>query len=77
MEIEYMQATKDLSNLEIDQQNVKKKVDKSDALVKNLSGESTRWQKSSAEFKDNMACLTGDVLQAAAVLTYIGFFDHQ
>lgn len=71
-----MQATKDLSKLEDDQKAVKTKVDKANALVRNLSGESIRWTNSSNTFKDNMACLTGDVVQAAGILTYIGFFDH-
>lgn len=51
-------------------------MDKSDALVKNLSTELVRWKRSSTDFKDNMACLMGDVLLASGVLTYIGFFDH-
>lgn len=55
---------------------MKKKVDRSDALFKNLSQELIRWQKSSLSFKDNMASLMGDVLLSSGVLTYIGFFDH-
>jgi len=66
----------DLTKLEEEQKSVKKKVDRSDALFKNLSSELIRWQKSSLNFTDNMASLMGDVLLSSAVLTYIGFFDH-
>ena len=66
----------DLTKLEEEQKSVKKKVDRSDALFKNLSSELIRWQKSSLSFTDNMARLMGDVLLSSAVLTYIGFFDH-
>ena len=77
MELDFGLANKDLFRLEEEQKKVKAKVDKADALVRNLSGESHRWTKQSADFKDNMNALVGDTLQAAALLTYIGFFDHQ
>ena len=76
MQMEYQVLVTELTNLEQEQKSVKSKVERSDALFKNLSSELRRWQKSSSDFDDNMACLVGDVVYAAAVLTYIGFFDH-
>ena len=76
MQAEFQELVTDLSKIETEQKTVKAKVEKSDALVKNLSTELVRWQKSSADFRDNIACLMGDVLLASGVLTYIGFFDH-
>jgi dynein heavy chain 1 len=66
----------ELTKTEEEQKSVKNKVERSDALFKNLSSELVRWQQSSLNFKDNMASLMGDVLLASGVLTYIGFFDH-
>lgn len=65
----------DLNKLEEEQKTVKGRLERADDLFKNLSSELTRWQESSLNFKEKMACLTGDVLMAAGVLTYIGFFD--
>lgn len=55
---------------------VKEKVDRSVQLIKNLSSERVRWEESSQNFVNQMACLVGDCLYASAFLTYIGFFDH-
>lgn len=76
MQQEYQVLVINLSKLEEEQKTVKRKVDRSDALFKNLSSELVRWVQSSGNFKDNLACLVGDVLLASGVLTYIGFFDH-
>ena len=76
MQQEFQVLVTDLTKLEEEQKSVKKKVDRSDALFKNLSSELIRWQKSSLSFTDNMASLMGDVLLSSGVLTYIGFFDH-
>ena len=55
---------------------VQDKVKRSKHLIQNLSAESGRWESSSQSFKEQMACLLGDVLLSAAFLTYTGFFDH-
>lgn len=62
MNIDFHAANSKLFELKEEQKKVKAKVDKADALVRNLSGESHRWQKQSADFKDNMNALVGDVL---------------
>lgn len=66
----------ELTKTEEEQKSVKSKVERSDALFKNLSSELIRWERSSLNFKDDMASLAGDVLLSSGVLTYIGFFDH-
>ncbi len=54
---------------------VKEKVERSVSLIRNLSSERQRWENSSKDFVNQMACLVGDCLFASAYLTYIGFFD--
>jgi|LauGreDrversion4_2_1035121.scaffolds.fasta_scaffold81998_3 lipid II:glycine glycyltransferase (peptidoglycan interpeptide bridge formation enzyme) len=76
MQQEFQQLVTELTKTEEEQKTVKNKVEKSDALVKNLSSELTRWERSSLNFKDDMASLAGDVLLSSGILTYIGFFDH-
>ena len=55
---------------------VQEKVNRSVALITNLSSERARWEESSKSFVDQMSCLLGDCLFASGFLTYIGFFDH-
>jgi len=76
MQQEFQQLVTELTKTEEEQKTVKNKVEKSDTLVKNLSSELTRWERSSLNFKDDMASLAGDVLLSSGILTYIGFFDH-
>lgn len=77
MQTGYQELVTELNNLTREQQAVKTKVERANSLYKNLSTELVRWEQSSQNFKDSMSCLTGDVLLSSAVLTYIGFFDHQ
>ena len=67
---------KDQGKLEEEQLTVKNKVERSDALFKNLSSELIRWVGSSKDFTEKMSNLVGDVLLSSGFLTYIGFFDH-
>ena len=76
MQTDFQQLMLELSKTEEEQTSVKNKVERSDALFKNLSSELIRWERSSLNFKDDMASLAGDVLLSSGVLTYIGFFDH-
>lgn len=59
----------------MDMKTVQEKADRSVNLLKNLSSERARWEESSNNFVNQMACLVGDCLFSAGVLTYIGFFD--
>lgn len=77
MQDNYQELVTELNNLAKEQQAVKQKVERANSLYRNLSTELVRWEESSKSFKENMSCLTGDVLLCSGVLTYIGFFDHQ
>ena len=62
-------------SLKRQQEEVGRKVTRSQNLFKNLSAERGRWQESSEGFREQLANLVGDVLLSAGFLTYIGFFD--
>jgi dynein heavy chain 1 len=73
---EYGQLIGELQVIKADKAKVQEKVSRSQKLIQNLSAERVRWEASSQSFKEQIACLMGDVLLAAAFLTYTGFFDH-
>jgi dynein heavy chain 1 len=56
---------------------VSAKVERSIALLSNLSSERDRWDASSAAFKAAMATVVGDSILAAAFVAYIGVFDQR
>lgn len=76
LKTEYAGLIAKVENIKHDMKTVKEKVDRSVQLIKNLSSERVRWEESSKNFVNQMACLVGDCLYAAGFLTYIGFFDH-
>jgi len=76
MTMEYSQLVQEQNNIKTEQKQVKSKVERSESLYKNLSGELIRWQASNLSFKERIAGLLGDTLLSSAVLTYIGFFDY-
>mmetsp|Transcript_29208 Transcript_29208/g.38890 ORF Transcript_29208/g.38890 Transcript_29208/m.38890 type:complete len:202 (-) Transcript_29208:3430-4035(-) len=76
MSREYSQLVQEQNNIENEQKTVKRKVDRSESLYRNLSSELIRWKGSSQSFKERLASLLGDTLLSSAVLTYIGFFDY-
>lgn len=76
MSREYSQLVQEQNNIVIEQSVVKNKVERSNSLYSNLSGELVRWELSSKNFKERIASLLGDTLLSSAVLTYIGFFDY-
>ena len=76
MNSEFAQLTQDKNDIEKQQGTVKRKVERSNSLYRNLSSELTRWKGSSLSFKERIASLLGDTLLSSAVLTYIGFFDY-
>jgi len=73
---EYAMLIAKVENIKNDMKTVQVKVDRSIQLIKNLSSERERWEDSSKNFENQMACLVGDCLFAAGFMTYIGFFDH-
>jgi len=57
------------------EQKTKEKADLADRLVKGLSGERIRWGETCEELKKQNTLLIGDVLLAAAFVSYIGPFS--
>jgi len=55
---------------------VETKVNRSIALLQNLSSERVRWEKESKTFDANMSTVIGDSMLAGAFLAYSGFFDQ-
>jgi len=56
---------------------VRSKVNRSERLLASLSSEEDRWNNSSQSFDSQIETLVGDVLVAAAMLAYGGFYDQQ
>lgn len=52
-------------------------MNRSTALLKSLSAERDRWEKTSETFKNQMSTIAGDCLLSAAFITYAGYFDQQ
>ncbi|RKP02777.1 hypothetical protein CXG81DRAFT_10371 [Caulochytrium protostelioides] len=55
---------------------VKRRVERSLALIENLSSENLRWQEASSSFGAQMATIPGDALLSAAFLAYSGWFGQ-
>ena len=53
------------------------KVTRAESLLKSLSHENERWEKSSASFNSILQSMIGDGLLLAAFLTYSGYFDFK
>uniref|UniRef100_A0A2P2HXP1 Dynein heavy chain, cytoplasmic n=1 Tax=Hirondellea gigas TaxID=1518452 RepID=A0A2P2HXP1_9CRUS len=58
-------------------QSVGAKVERSMALIRNLSMEKDRWAATSETFKSQMATIIGDTLLSSAFLAYAGYFEQQ
>lgn len=52
-------------------------MNRSTALLKSLSAELERWEKTSETFKNQMSTIAGDCLLSAAFIAYAGYFDQQ
>jgi dynein heavy chain 1 len=55
---------------------VKEKVDRSTALLRNLCSERNRWQQSFNSFEQEMGSLVGNAIIGSAFLVYAGFYDQ-
>ncbi|EFA77050.1 cytoplasmic dynein heavy chain [Heterostelium album PN500] len=73
---EYATLIRDTESIKSEMTKVKSKVDRSIALIDNLSSERSRWELQSENFQTQMATVVGDVVLASAFLAYIGFFDQ-
>ncbi|KAG0726862.1 Dynein heavy chain, cytoplasmic [Chionoecetes opilio] len=74
---EYALLISQAQAIKTDLENVQAKVDRSMALIKNLSMEKDRWAATSDTFKFQMSTIIGDVLLSSAFLAYGGYFDQQ
>lgn len=52
-------------------------MNRSTALLKSLSAERERWEKTSETFKNQMSTIAGDCLLSGAFIAYAGYFDQQ
>ncbi|KAF2072162.1 hypothetical protein CYY_006521 [Polysphondylium violaceum] len=73
---EYATLIRDTELIKSEMTKVKTKVERSIALLDNLSSERGRWEQQSENFQTQMATVVGDVVLASAFLAYIGFFDQ-
>ncbi|KAB7502822.1 Dynein heavy chain, cytoplasmic [Armadillidium nasatum] len=72
---EYAVLISQAQALKADLESVQAKVDRSMALIRNLSIEKDRWASTSDGFR--MSTIIGDVLLSSAFLAYGGYFDQQ
>ncbi|KAJ3389103.1 hypothetical protein HDU92_001163 [Lobulomyces angularis] len=74
---EYAILISETQVLKSEMEKVKFRVDRSMALLKDLSSESERWDVAIQSFSMQMDTIVGDVLICAAFLAYAGYFDQQ
>ncbi|KAJ3212195.1 hypothetical protein HDU67_003972 [Dinochytrium kinnereticum] len=74
---EYAVLISETQALKTEMETVKSRVDRSLALLGNLSSENERWGQASQSFESQMGTIVGDVLLSSAYLAYGGFFDQQ
>ncbi|KAH6659609.1 dynein heavy chain [Truncatella angustata] len=73
---EFSQLNANITKIESETQIVGKKLQRSRALIDNLSAERSRWNESSRSFETQLSTLVGDVLLAAAFAAYGGLYDQ-
>ncbi|KAI8619674.1 dynein heavy chain [Chytriomyces sp. MP71] len=74
---EYAVLISETQALKAEMEKVKSRVDRSLALLENLSSENERWSESSQTFDEEMSTIVGDVLLSAGFIAYGGYFDQQ
>uniref|UniRef100_A0A8C0WNI1 Dynein heavy chain, cytosolic n=1 Tax=Castor canadensis TaxID=51338 RepID=A0A8C0WNI1_CASCN len=74
---EYAILISEAQAIKADLAAVEAKVNRSTALLKSLSAERERWEKTSETFKNQMSTIAGDCLLSAAFIAYAGYFDQQ
>uniref|UniRef100_A0A674JBB5 Dynein cytoplasmic 1 heavy chain 1 n=1 Tax=Terrapene triunguis TaxID=2587831 RepID=A0A674JBB5_9SAUR len=74
---EYAVLISEAQAIKADLAAVEAKVNRSTALLKNLSAERERWEKTSETFKNQMSTIAGDCLLSGAFIAYAGYFDQQ
>ncbi|KAM9149649.1 LOW QUALITY PROTEIN: cytoplasmic dynein 1 heavy chain 1-like [Pangshura tecta] len=74
---EYAVLISEVQAIKVDLAAVEAKVNRSTALLKSLSAERERWEKTSETFKNQMSTIAGDCLLSGAFMAYAGYFDQQ
>jgi dynein heavy chain 1 len=74
---EYAVLTAQTEALKQEMEQVESKVERSVRLLDSLSSERVRWEETSKSFETQIDTLVGDVLVAAALMAYGGFYDQQ
>jgi len=74
---EYDESTSNKQRLENELQDLETKIDRAENLVNGLAGERSRWEASVSQFEEQMQNLPGDVVVAAAFLSYAGPFPSE
>ncbi|MGH0183385.1 UNVERIFIED_CONTAM: hypothetical protein FKN15_012033, partial [Acipenser sinensis] len=74
---EYAVLISEAQAIKADLAAVEAKVNRSTALLKSLSAERDRWEKTSETFKNQMSTIAGDCCLSAAFIAYAGYFDQQ
>lgn len=72
---EYENLISEVALIKSEKTVVQEKVERSKALIYNLSSEKLRWQQASQDFQSQIATMVGDVMLSGAFLAYVGFFD--
>lgn len=74
---EYAVLISQTQSIKNEMTRVQSKVDRSMKLLDSLSSERARWDAESKAFEAQIGTLAGDVLLAAAFLSYAGLYDQQ
>ena len=74
---EYAALVIETQSIREEMSRVQYKVDRSVKLLSSLSLERSRWEQSSKGFETQTETIVGDVLVAAALITYAGYYDQQ
>jgi dynein heavy chain 1 len=73
---EYAALISETQAIKSEMERVQSRVDRSVTLLDSLGSERERWETGSTTFQSQMATIAGDVLLAAAYVTYAGYFDQ-
>ena len=73
----YEESTAKKQALEDELADLELKLDRAEKLVNGLAGEKTRWEQSITTYEEQLTCLPGDVVIAAAFMSYAGPFPSE
>ncbi|OXB70414.1 UNVERIFIED_CONTAM: hypothetical protein H355_012305 [Colinus virginianus] len=72
---QYNESIKTKDELNASAEELKLKMERAESLISGLAGERDRWEVSLATYTDELRCLPGDCLLAAAFMSYAGPFN--